>query len=195
MSLPSPLKVYIRLHGRLLWLCCMGLLLLFGDRWRRNKWRRCRFGRASGFCCCLWGWFWNCWGFSLHQKAMKRSVNTAVFVAHPTQLASVAQGIFGGSRHWVGAHTRPAGPKVPSAPSTFPLFEAPQAPGNKPNPKGGKILGWRPPEANRNLQLSKHTRPDPCRCQHGRPKCNPTTGEKCSVITAAGLRSPSLVLD
>ena len=38
-------------------------------------------------------------------------------------------------------------PKMPSAPSAFPLLGAPQALGDKPNPpEGGKSQGGRPPE-------------------------------------------------
>ena len=32
----------------------------------------------------------------------------------------------------------------------------------QPSPKGSKSLGGRSPEAGRNVQLPKHTRPDPC---------------------------------
>ena len=54
-----------------------------------------------------------------------------VFVARPTQRASVEQGLFlGGSGRRVVAQTRPAFPKMPTAPSAFPLLEASQAPGN-----------------------------------------------------------------
>ena len=99
---------------------------------------------------------------------------------------------FGGSGYRTQAHTRPAWPKIPSAPSAFPLLGAPQVLGNKPNaPEGGKSLGrGRPPEAEGNLQLPRHTRPDPCRSKHGRSKCDPTTGEAqcynscCSVFVA-----------
>ena len=104
----------------------------------------------------------------------------AVYVARPTECASVAQGLFGGSGHRAEAHTRPAWTKIPTAPSAFPLLGAPYAPGNNPSPKRGKNPGGRPPEAGGNLQLPRHTRLDPYR-----PKCEPTTGEKCSYITAA----------
>ena len=38
----------------------------------------------------------------------------------------------GGSRRRAGAHTHPAFPKMPTAPSAFPLVGAPQAPGDDP---------------------------------------------------------------
>ena len=51
---------------------------------------------------------------------------------------------------------------MPTAPSAFPVFGAPQAPGDKPNlPEGSKSLGEAPPEAEGNLQVPRHTRPDP----------------------------------
>ena len=54
-------------------------------------------------------------------------------------------------------------PKMPTAPSTFPLLGAPQAPGDKPNlPEGSKSRMGRPPEAEGNLQVPRHTRPDQC---------------------------------
>ena len=64
-----------------------------------------------------------------------------VLVARPTEGASVAQDLFDGSMRRAKAHTRLAWPKIPSAPSALPLLGAPQAPGNKPNPKGVKSFG------------------------------------------------------
>ena len=87
-----------------------------------------------------------------------------VFVDRPTLRASMAQGLFlGGTRRRAVAHTRPEFPKMPTAPSAFPLLGAPQAPGDKPNlPEGSKSLGGRPPEAVGNTpQAPRHTRPDP----------------------------------
>ena len=56
-------------------------------------------------------------------------------VTHPTERASLAQSRFyGRSGRRAEADKRPALPKIPSAPSAFPLLGAPQAPGNKPNP-------------------------------------------------------------
>ena len=71
----------------------------------------------------------------------------------------------GGSGRRAGAQTRPAFPKMPKAPSAFPLLGVPPAPGDKPNltSEGGKSLGGRLPEAEGNLQVPRHTRPDPCR--------------------------------
>ena len=54
----------------------------------------------------------------------------------------------GGTGRRAVAHTRPEFPKMPTAPSAFPLLGAPQAPGDKPNlPEGSESLGGRPPEA------------------------------------------------
>ena len=50
-----------------------------------------------------------------------RGLIVAVFVDRPTQRASMAQGLFyGGSGRRAVAHTRPALPKMPTAPSAFP---------------------------------------------------------------------------
>ena len=69
----------------------------------------------------------------------------------------MAQGLFyGGSGCRAVAHTRPAFPKMPTAPSAFPLLGAPQAPGDEPNlPEGSKSLGGRPPEAERNYPAAE----------------------------------------
>ena len=57
----------------------------------------------------------------------------------------MAQGLFlGGSGQRAGAHTRPAFPKMPTAPSAFPLFRAPQTPGDEPPTKGVKAWGKGP---------------------------------------------------
>ena len=55
----------------------------------------------------------------------------------------MAQGRFqGGPSFRAEAHTRLARPKIPSAPSAFPFFGAPQASANKPNlPKGVEAWG------------------------------------------------------
>ena len=67
---------------------------------------------------------------------------------------------------------------MPTAPLAFPLLGVPRAPGNKTNPhKGYKSLGGWPPEAGGKIQLPRLTRPDPHCSQHGRLKCDPTTGE------------------
>ena len=69
----------------------------------------------------------------------------------------MAQSLFyGGSGRRAVAHTRPAFPKMPTAPSAFPLLGAPQAPGDEPNPpEGGKSLGERPPETEGNYPAAK----------------------------------------
>ena len=48
----------------------------------------------------------------------------------------------GGSGRRAVAHTRPAFPKMPMAPSAFPLLGAPQAPGNEPNPPRKGVKAW-----------------------------------------------------
>ena len=93
-----------------------------------------------------------------------RSSIVKVFVGRPTLRASMAQGLFlGGTGRRAVAHTRPEFPKMPTAPSAFPLLGVPQAPGDKPSlPEGSKSLGGRPPEAVGNTpQAPRHTRPDP----------------------------------
>ena len=97
---------------------------------------------------------------------------------------------FGRSGCRAGAHTHPAWPNIPTTPSAFPLLGAPQASGNNPPTEGGKSLRGRPPEAGVNLQLSRHTRPDPCRIQHGKPKCDPTTGEAQCYYSCCGICWP-----
>ena len=63
-------------------------------------------------------------------------IGTGVFVGRPTLRASMAQGLFlGGTGRRAVAHTRPEFPKMPTAPSAFPLLGAPQAPGDKPKPE------------------------------------------------------------
>ena len=81
----------------------------------------------------------------------------AVFVDRPTQRASMAQGLFyGGSGRRAVAHTRPAFPKMPTAPSAFPWLGAPQAPGDEPSLlEGSKSLGGRPPEAEGNYPAAE----------------------------------------
>ena len=90
-------------------------------------------------------------------------IGTGVYIDRPTLRASMAQGLFlGGTGRRAVAHTRPEFPKMPTAPSAFPLLGAPQAPGNKPNlPEGSKSLGRRPPEAVGNPQAPGHTLPEP----------------------------------
>ena len=67
----------------------------------------------------------------------------------------------GGSGRKAGAHTHPAFPKIPTALSVFALLGAPQAPGDEAPLEGCKSLGVRPSEAEGNLQVPRHTRPDP----------------------------------
>ena len=97
---------------------------------------------------------------------------------------------FGGSGRKAGAHTRPAWPKIPTAPSAFPVLAALLAPGNKPNSsEGGKSLWGHSSVAGGNLKLPKHIRPDPCRSKHGRPKRDPTTGEAQCYYSCGGICS------
>ena len=61
---------------------------------------------------------------------------------------------FGGSGRRDVAHTRPAFPKMPTAPSAFLLLGAPQTPGDQPNhPEGSKSLGEGPL---RPKEISRH---------------------------------------
>ena len=48
---------------------------------------------------------------------------------------------------------------------------------NPTSPKGVKAWGEGPLRPKEIIQLPRHTRPDPRRCQHGQPKCDPTIGE------------------
>ena len=92
-----------------------------------------------------------------------------VFVPHPTERESVAQGLFwwlltqGRSPHTPGISKNAYGPVG------IPLFRGASGAGRlTKTPEGGKRLGGRP-------QSPRHTRPDLCRRQHGRPKCDPAT--------------------
>ena len=96
----------------------------------------------------------------------------------------MAQGLFfGGTGRRAVAHTRPEFPKMPTAPSAFPLLGAPQAPGDKPNlPEGSKSLGGRPPEAvGKSPGTETHSARTASR-QLGRPKCYPAPGDVQSEI-------------
>ena len=66
----------------------------------------------------------------------------------------------GGSGRRAGAHTRPPFPKMPTVSSAFSLLGSP-GDNPLPPPEGGKSLGGRPPEAEGNLQVPRHTRLDP----------------------------------
>ena len=132
------------------------------------------------------------------QQLEKHSVNTAaaVFVDRPTQQASMAQGLFyGGSGRRAVAHTRPAFPKMPTAPSAFPLLGVPQALGDEPNlPKGSKSLGGRPPEAEGNYPAAKThpARSVPAASTAGQ---NATQQLEKRSVDAAAAHSTNLVLD
>ena len=109
---------------------------------------------------------------------------TGVFVDRPTLRASMAQGLFlGGTGRRAVAHTHPEFPKMPTAPSAFPLLGAPQVLCYKPNlPEGSKSLGGRPPEA---VGKSPGTEAHSARTaswQLGRPKCYPAPGDVQSEI-------------
>ena len=96
----------------------------------------------------------------------------------------MAQGLFlGGTGRRAVAHTRPEFPKMPTAPSAFPLLGAPQAPGDKPNlPEGSKSLGGRPPEAvGKSPGTETHSARTASR-QLGRPKCYPAPRDVQSEI-------------
>ena len=99
----------------------------------------------------------------------------AVFVARLTERASVAQGLFfGGSGCRAGAHTHPAWPKIPTAPSAFPLLGVP---GNIPTTplKGIKAGG------DGLLRLEEIS------------SCRDTLGQICATASTAGLTSAVLL--
>ena len=60
---------------------------------------------------------------------------------HPTGMCGTRP-FFGGSERRAVAHTHPAFPKMPAAPSAFLLLGGPQAPGDEPNPPKG-VKAWR----------------------------------------------------
>ena len=67
-----------------------------------------------------------------------------------------------GTSPFLLAHTHLAMPKIPSAPSVFPLLGAPQAPGNKPtHHKGGKSQGDGPMRPEEMVSQQTYTQPDP----------------------------------
>ena len=81
----------------------------------------------------------------------------------------------GGSGRRAGAHTHPAFSKNAYGLVGIPLIMGGSGAGN--NPQGVKAWREAPPEAEGNLQVPRHTRPDPCRRKHRRPKCYPARGE------------------
>ena len=84
---------------------------------------------------------------------------------------------FCGSGRRAGTHMRPTFPQNAYSPLNISLIRgASRARQYLPPPQGGKSLEGLRPEAVGNLQLPRHTRPDPYCSQHGRPKCYPTTG-------------------
>ena len=84
------------------------------------------------------------------------------WLPHPMDMCGTRP-FYGGSEARAVAHTRPAFPKMPTAPTAFPLLGAPQAPGDEPNtPEGGKRLGKAPLKP-KEISRYRDTRPDPCR--------------------------------
>ena len=83
---------------------------------------------------------------------------------------------FGGSGCRAVAHTRPAFPKNAYGPVGIPLIRGASGAWrlNPTSPKGVKAWGEGPLRPKEIIQLPRHTRPDPPRSQHGRPKCDPT---------------------
>ena len=71
----------------------------------------------------------------------------------------------GGTGRRAVAHTRPEFAKNTLGPVGIPLVRGASGAGQwtQPPSKGGKSLGGRPPEAEGNLQVPRHTRPDPSR--------------------------------
>ena len=70
----------------------------------------------------------------------------------------------GGTGRRAVAHTRPEFAKNALGPVGIPLVRGALGAGQwtQPPSKGGKSLGGRPPEAEGNLQIPRHTRPDLC---------------------------------
>ena len=132
---------------------------------------------------CWWKYFagifmilsWRFTGKNFHQLKFLLNMKSVfsstmvVFVPRPTERESVAQGLF----WWV--LTQGHSPHAPGisknayVPVGIPLFRGASGAGRlTKTPEGGKRLGGRP-------QSPRHTRPDLCRRQHGRPKCDPAT--------------------
>ena len=94
------------------------------------------------------------WRGKATHKRPRAPAGTSVFIEASHQRTNMAQGPFlrwarsqGRSPHASGKAKNTFGPVG------IPLFGAPQAPGNKPNPsEGGISLGGWPPEAGGNLQ-------------------------------------------
>ena len=131
----------------------------------------------------LWGGFpW----FNVHEDRQGAYYSCCSGLLHaPPNVQVRHKAFFGASGRRARAHTRPAWPKIPSAPLAFPLLGAPQAPGNKPNsPKGVKpwVDGPLRPE-----EISS------CRDTLGQIRAAASTAgrratqqlERCSAITAA----------
>ena len=84
----------------------------------------------------------------LHTKGKKsRTVQiTPVLICgiwwppHPTGMCGT-RSFYGGSERRAVANTRPAFPKMPSAPSAFPWLGVPQVPGDEPNPPK-EVKAW-----------------------------------------------------
>ena len=109
--------------------------------------------------------------FSL--KMIKEGCRAEVFVDRPTLRASMAQGLFlGGSRRRAVVHMRPEFPKMPTAPSAFPLLGGASGAGRwtQPPRREWKPGGKDPWGRRKIIHSPSHTRPDPCLRQHGRPK-------------------------
>ena len=102
---------------------------------------------------------------------------TVVFVLRPTTERVWHKAfLLDGSGRRAGAHTRPTFPKMPTAPSAFPLSGAFQAPGNNPP---WRVKAWgeaplRPKEISRCRDILGRIP------KHGRPKCY-RQRERCSI--------------
>ena len=122
-------------------------------------------------------------GRNATQQLEKHSVNTAaaVFDARPTLRACMAQGLFyGGTGRRAVAHTRPEFAKNALGPVGLPLVRGDSGAGQwtQPPSKGGKSLGGKAPWGRRKLSRCQDTLGQiRASSQHGRPKCDSTTGE------------------
>ena len=107
-------------------------------------------------------------------NTLKKERGSLLFIDSSHQRSNMVQGRFqGGSGRRAEAHTRPARPKIPSAPSAFPFLGRLRRQAINPTPRRGKSLGDFPlrPEEN---SSAKQDRPEVRRPT----ECNPTTGEE-----------------
>ena len=85
--------------------------------------------------------------WSQHHQFKSRTTDSGICCSPHRTGKYGSRPFYGGSGCRAVAHTHPAGSKNALGPVGIPLFGAPQALGDKPNPpEGGKSLGGRPPK-------------------------------------------------